>query len=69
MVCHKVWSQILIEKQRAYPQVKRKFLGALIALKAERNHLICANVVLETDCLLLLDIIANCSILDIAMLK
>jgi hypothetical protein len=62
-------AKILTERQRAYPQVKRELLGALTALKAERNYLIGANVVLETDCLPLLGIIANCSIPDIAMLR
>ena len=62
-------ARILIERQRAYPQVKRELLGALTALKAERNYLIGANVVLETDCLPLLGMIANCSIPDIAMLR
>jgi hypothetical protein len=62
-------ARILTERQRAYPQVKRELLGALTALKAERNYLIGANVVLETDCLPLLGMIANCSIPDIAMLR
>ena len=62
-------ARILTKRQRAYPQVKRELLGALTALKAERNYLIGANVVLETDCLPLLGMIANCSIPDIAMLR
>ena len=62
-------ARILTERQRAYPQVKRELLGALTALKAERNYLIGANVVLETDCLPLLGMVANCSIPDIAMLR
>jgi hypothetical protein len=62
-------ARILTERQRAYPQVKKELLGVLTALKAERNYLIGANVVLETDCLPLLGMIANCSIPDIAMLR
>lgn len=62
-------ARILTERQRAYPQVKRELWGALTALKAERNYLIGANVVLETDCLPLLGMIANCSSPDIAMLR
>jgi hypothetical protein len=62
-------ARILTERQRAYPQVKRELWGALTALKAERNYLIGANVVLETDCLPLLGMIANCSTPDIAMLR
>lgn len=62
-------ARILTERQRAYPQVKRELLGALTALKADRNYLIGANVVLETDCLPLLGMVANCSTPDIAMLR
>ena len=62
-------ARILTERQRAYPQVKRELLGALTALKADRNYLIGANVILETDCLPLLGMIANCSTPDIAMLR
>jgi len=32
-------ARIFIEHQRAYPQVKRELLDALIALKADRNYL------------------------------
>ena len=52
-------ARILTERQRAYPQVKRELWGALIALKADRNYSIGANVVLETDCLSLLGMISN----------
>jgi hypothetical protein len=62
-------ARILTDRQRAYPQVKRELYGALTALKADRNYLIGAEVVLETDCLPLLGMIANCSSPDIAMLR
>ncbi len=62
-------ARILTERQRAYPQVKRELWGALTALKAERNYLIGAEVVLETDCLPLLGMVANCTSPDIAMLR
>ena len=62
-------AKILTKRQRAYPQIKRELLGALIALKVERNYLIGTNVVLETYYLPLLGMIANCSIPDIAMLR
>jgi hypothetical protein len=62
-------ARILTERQRAYPQVKRELLGALTTLKVERNYLIGTNVVLETDCLPLFGMIANCSIPYIAMLR
>jgi hypothetical protein len=62
-------AKILTKQQRAYLQIKRELLGVFTTLKTERNYLIGANVVLETDCLLLLGIIANCSIPNIAMLR
>jgi hypothetical protein len=62
-------ARILTERQRAYSQVKRELLGALTTLKAERNYLIGANVVLEIDYLPLLGMIANCFIPDIIMLR
>ena len=34
-----------------------------------KNYLIGANVIIETDCLLVLGIIANCDILDQVMLR
>ena len=39
-------AKILTNRQRAYPQVKKKLLGAFTALKAKINYLIGANVVL-----------------------
>ena len=62
-------ARILTDRQRRYPQVKNELLGALTAIKADRNYLIGANVVLETDCLPLLGMISNCSTPDIAMLR
>lgn len=62
-------ARILTKRQRAYPQVKRELWGVVTALKAERNYLIGANVVLEVDCLPLLGMISNCSTPDIAMLR
>ena len=62
-------ARILTERQRAYPQVKRELWGALTALKADKNYLIGANVVLETNCLPLLGMISNCNSPDIAMLR
>jgi hypothetical protein len=44
-------------------------LGALIALKVDRNYLIDVEVVLETDSLPLLGMIANCNLSDIAILR
>ena len=55
-------ARILTKKQK-------ELLGALTILKVERNYLIGTNVMLEIDCLPLLGMIANYSILDIAMLR
>jgi len=62
-------ARILTTRQRAYPQVKRELWGAITALKAERNYLIGASVVLETDCLPLLGMISNCTTPDIVMVR
>lgn len=60
--------RISTEHQRIYPQIKKELLGVLIILKVDRNYLIDVEVVLETDCLPLLGMIANCNLPDIAML-
>ena len=39
------------------------------AMKNEKNYLIGATVVVETDCLPLLEMIASCSTSDFAMLR
>lgn len=44
-------------------------MSALIVPTAKRNYLTGANVVLETNCLPLLCMIANWSILDTTMLR
>jgi RNase H-like domain found in reverse transcriptase len=62
-------AKIFAERQRKYSQVKRELWGATCALKQERDYLIGAYVVLETDCLPLLGMIANCDTPDIAMLR
>ena len=62
-------AKIFTERQRLYAQVKRELWGAKIALKQDRDHLIGAYVRLETDCLPLLGMIANCDTPDIAMLR
>lgn len=62
-------ARILIERQRKYPQVKWELLEVLLSMKAYINYFIGTNVVLETDYLSLLDMIANYSTPDIAMLR
>ena len=50
-------------------EVKRELWGAKIALCQEKDYLIGAHVILETGCLPLLGMIANCDTPDIAMLR
>lgn len=38
-------------------------------MKHEKEYLIGATLVVETDCLLLLELITSCPMLDIAMLR
>ena len=62
-------AKILIERQRAYPQIKRELWGMLIAIITDRGYLIGADVTIETDCRSLLGMISSCEIADIAMLR
>ncbi|KAL3687181.1 hypothetical protein R1sor_013490 [Riccia sorocarpa] len=62
-------AKILTNTPRDYSQVKRELWGARTALRTDRNLLIGAYVVLETDCLPLLGMIANCNTPDITMLS
>ena len=57
------------DRQRRYPQVKRELWGLRCALHQERHYLIGARVVIETDCIALLGMVANCTTPDIAMLR
>src|SRR5450759_3169223 len=58
-------AKVFTDRQRRYPQIKRELWGAKIALKQEKDSLIGAYVVLETNFLPLLGMIANCDTLDI----
>ncbi|KAL3689190.1 hypothetical protein R1sor_015499 [Riccia sorocarpa] len=62
-------AKILPSRQRDYPQVKRELWGVRTAMRTDRDFLIGAQVVLETDCLPLLGMIANCTTPDIHMLR
>ena len=62
-------AKILTECQRAYPHIKRELWGMLIAIKTDREYLIGAEVVIETDCRPLLGMISSCETSDIAMLR
>jgi len=62
-------AKIFNERQQRYPQIKRELWGMRVALRQEREYLIGAHIVVETDCLPLLGMIANCDTPDIAMLR
>ena len=62
-------AKVLSARQRNYPQIKRELWGMVTALKNEKEYLIGACVVVETDCLPLLGMITSCSTPDIAMLR
>ena len=62
-------AKVLSERQRDYPQIKRELWGVVTALKNDREYLIGAEVIVETECLPLLGMITSCSTPDIAMLR
>ena len=57
------------KKQRRYAQVKRELWGVVSETKSNRDYLIGAEVVIETDCLLILGMMRCCTIPDVAMLR
>ncbi|KAL3688737.1 hypothetical protein R1sor_015046 [Riccia sorocarpa] len=62
-------AKILAGRQRDYPQMKHELWGVYTALRTDRDFLIDASVLMETDCLPLLGMIANCSTPDITMFR
>ncbi|KAL3679494.1 hypothetical protein R1sor_022450 [Riccia sorocarpa] len=62
-------ARVLSKRQRSYPHVKKELWRLVTAMKAEKEYLIGAEVVVETDCLPLLGMIANCMSTDMAMLN
>jgi hypothetical protein len=50
-------------------KLKENCGGVVTAMKNEKEYLIGASVVVETDCLSLLGMITSCSKPDIAMLR
>lgn len=57
------------EQKRNYLQVKQELWKIVTTMKNRRDYLIGAPVIVETYCLLLLEMITNCNTLDIAMLR
>ncbi|KAL3685685.1 hypothetical protein R1sor_003707 [Riccia sorocarpa] len=62
-------ARVLSNTQRDYPQVKRELWGTVTAMKALKEYLMGAVVVVETDCLPLLGMITNCSTPNVTMLN
>ena len=62
-------AKVLNERQRKYAQVKRELWGIVSAVKTDRDYLIGAEVVIETDCLPVLGMLRCCTIPDVAMLR
>jgi hypothetical protein len=62
-------AKVLSERQRKYAQVKRELWGIVSAIKSDREYLIGAEVVIETDCLPILGMVSGCNTPDIAMLR
>jgi hypothetical protein len=62
-------AKVLNGRQRGYAQVKRELWGIVSAIKADRDYLIRAEVIIETDCLPLLGMMRCCVIPDVAMLR
>jgi hypothetical protein len=62
-------AKVLSERQRGYAQVKRERWGIVSAVKADRDHLIGTEVVIETDCLPILGMVSGCATPDLAMLR
>jgi hypothetical protein len=62
-------AKVLGERQRGYAQVKRELWGIVSAMKADRDHLIGTEVVIETDCLPILGMVSGCATSDLAMLR
>jgi hypothetical protein len=62
-------AKVLNIRQCGYAQVKRELWGVVLAIKADRDYLIGAEVVIETDCLPLLEMMRCCMIPDVDMLR
>jgi hypothetical protein len=63
-------AKVLNERQRRYAQVKRELWGIISVVKADRDHLIGTEVVVETeDCLPILSMVSRCATPDLSMLR
>ena len=62
-------AKVLSERQRGYAQVKRELWGIVSAVKVDKDYLIGAEVIIETDCLPILGMVSGCATPDLAMLR
>ena len=62
-------AKVLNKRQDGYAQVKRELWGVVSAIKSDREYLMGAQVVTETDCLSIVRMMRCCTILDVAMLR
>ncbi|KAL3688083.1 hypothetical protein R1sor_014392 [Riccia sorocarpa] len=62
-------AKILAGRRRDYPQMKRELWGVYTALRTDRDFLIAASVLMETECLPQLGMITICSTPYIMMLR
>ena len=62
-------AKVLSERQRGYAQVKRELWGYRFDVKAGKNYLIRAEVIIETHCLPILGMVSGCATPDLAMLR
>jgi hypothetical protein len=60
---------VLSDRQTRYAQVERELWGIITVIKSDREYLIGAEVVIETDCLPILDMLSGCNTPNIAMLR
>ena len=62
-------AKVLSDRQRKYVEVKRELWGIVSVVKADRDYLIETKVIIETDCIPILNMISNCASTDISMLQ
>ena len=61
--------KVLQGRQRNYAQIKKELWGIVSTIKDDRDYLIGAEVVIETDCLPILGMISGCPSPDLTMLQ
>ena len=61
--------KVLSERERGYAQVKRELWGIISAVKADKDYLIGAELIIETDCLSILGMVSGCATLGLTMLR